>query len=244
MRALTDREILDVWEGGLAVGPARWSPLLLAAAEATLTGSEFERLTLGQLNRLLLEFQALMFGACAPGFSNCVRCDEPLEFVVPIDVLLQAGGSRPRGESTIDVGGYTIEVRPVRWADVVSVEGERKVASVHGWLLRACVIAAAYAGRPVSADELPAPIVTKIAATLAESDPLAEILLNVSCPACGYAWQLQLDVARFLWMEFSALAERLLREVHTLARVYGWGEEEILRLSSRRRQSYLELVGA
>ncbi|HEX2516118.1 MAG TPA: phage baseplate protein, partial [Chloroflexota bacterium] len=39
-------------------------------------------------------------------------------------------------------------------------------------------------------------------------------------------------------------ARRLLREVHTLARAYGWREAEILALPGRRRQTYLDLVGA
>ncbi len=39
-------------------------------------------------------------------------------------------------------------------------------------------------------------------------------------------------------------AERLLREVHTLARAYGWSEGAILELGSARRERYLELVRA
>ena len=38
-------------------------------------------------------------------------------------------------------------------------------------------------------------------------------------------------------------ATRLLGEVHTLARAYHWREAEILAMSSRRRQAYLELAG-
>jgi hypothetical protein len=66
--------------------------------------------------------------------------------------------------------------------------------------------------------------------------------LHLSCSACGGAWDRPLDIGQFLWDEISAEAHRLAREVHALARAYGWSEAEILGLSPRRRQLYLELV--
>ncbi len=77
---------------------------------------------------------------------------------------------------------------------------------------------------------------------MAEQDPQAEILLDVACPACGHAWQTLLDIVDFVWREVSAGATRLLEEVHTLARAYHWREADILALSSRRRQAYLEMA--
>ena len=44
--------------------------------------------------------------------------------------------------------------------------------------------------------------------------------------------------------ELATQAKRLLREVHFLARAYGWREADILAMSARRRQAYLEMVGA
>jgi hypothetical protein len=50
------------------------------------------------------------------------------------------------------------------------------------------------------------------------------------------------DIGAFLWEEIAAQARRLLREVHTLARAYGWREADILVMSAARRQAYLEMV--
>ena len=47
----------------------------------------------------------------------------------------------------------------------------------------------------------------------------------------------------FLWTEIEAWAWRMLSDVHTLARAYGWGERDILALSPTRRQFYLEMGG-
>jgi len=81
-------------------------------------------------------------------------------------------------------------------------------------------------------------LVTQIAAL----DPRARIELDLSCANCGHSWQTVFDIAGFLWAEINAWAPRTLRDVHTLARAYGWREADILGMSPRRRQSYLELV--
>ena len=50
-------------------------------------------------------------------------------------------------------------------------------------------------------------------------------------------------MAEYLWKEVLIEARRLLREVNALARTYHWREADILALSPRRRQAYLELAG-
>jgi hypothetical protein len=45
-----------------------------------------------------------------------------------------------------------------------------------------------------------------------------------------------------LWLEITARSQRLILEVHQLARTYGWTEAEILNLSAARRALYLKMV--
>jgi len=78
---------------------------------------------------------------------------------------------------------------------------------------------------------------------MSEADPQAEILLEVSCPACSYVSPAPFDIVPHLWAELDAWAKRMLREVHSLAVVYGWSEAEILRMSAARRRIYLDLTG-
>ena len=68
--------------------------------------------------------------------------------------------------------------------------------------------------------------------------------LALRCDACGHEWVSPFDIGAFLLREVEAWAEGLLREVHALARAYGWSERAILDLSARRRRAYLDLVGA
>ena len=50
------------------------------------------------------------------------------------------------------------------------------------------------------------------------------------------------DIVALFWAELAAEANRLLREVDTLAASVQLAEADILALSPRRRQAYLELV--
>ena len=77
---------------------------------------------------------------------------------------------------------------------------------------------------------------------MAEADPLAEVLVDVVCPACAAQFVADLDIASFVWAEVRARAQRLLRDVDVLARAYGWTEPEVLALTDRRRDAYLALA--
>jgi hypothetical protein len=77
---------------------------------------------------------------------------------------------------------------------------------------------------------------------MAECDPQAEVLLDLACPACDHRWPLLFDATAYLWAEIAVHARRLLREVHLLARAYGWREADVLALSAARRSYYLDLV--
>jgi hypothetical protein len=68
------------------------------------------------------------------------------------------------------------------------------------------------------------------------------VLINLRCPDCGHDWQSVFDIASFFWTEISVQARRLLQDVATLARAYGWREADILEMSSARRAFYLEVV--
>jgi hypothetical protein len=109
--------------------------------------------------------------------------------------------------------------------------------------LQRCLLSVKQAGAPVNILQLPAEVVTGIAESMAQADLLADIQLKIDCPSCQHRWRAAFDIVSFLWTEIEAWARRILFEVHTLARAYGWREAEILALSATRRQLYLEMVG-
>jgi hypothetical protein len=86
--------------------------------------------------------------------------------------------------------------------------------------------------------------VEEIGNRMALADPMAEILMDLTCPECGHRSNKALDLVAFLWSEIEARAKRLLWEIHALASAYGWPERDILALSDHRRRLYLEMVQA
>jgi hypothetical protein len=105
------------------------------------------------------------------------------------------------------------------------------------------VLSAQRDGADIAVAALPGEVVAAVAARMAEADPQAEVQLALTCPVCAYRWQATFDILSFFWQEINDWAQRILREVHTLATAYGWREADILALSPRRRQFYLEMVG-
>jgi hypothetical protein len=85
-------------------------------------------------------------------------------------------------------------------------------------------------------------MVVAIGEQMVERDPQAEVQLDLTCPACQHHWLANFDVVTFLWSEIQTHTKRVLRDVHTLAKAYGWREADILSMSTVRRQFYLEMV--
>jgi len=77
---------------------------------------------------------------------------------------------------------------------------------------------------------------------MAELDPQAELLLNLSCPVCGHAFSTVFDTATFLFQELARRAGNLYREVHLLAFHYHWSEAEIMGMTAAKRHRYLDLL--
>jgi hypothetical protein len=98
-------------------------------------------------------------------------------------------------------------------------------------------------GLPAVVSALPEHVVASISDCMAQADPQTDVQLDLTCPACGSSWRAPFDIVSYFWSEVNAWAERLLREVHTLAATYGWFEADILAMSPARRRRYLEMIG-
>jgi hypothetical protein len=102
------------------------------------------------------------------------------------------------------------------------------------------VVAAVRDGKAVSAAELDEAVVAAVSDAIEALDPLAEVRLTLACAGCESSQSVLLDMASYLWAELLAEAERLLADVCFLARAYGWREADVLAMSGRRRQFYLD----
>ncbi len=231
-RQLTEANVLDVWESGLAGPPAARS--LLLASLAAPSGHSVADLPLSALNSLLLELRRGAFGDALPCTADCPECGESLDVTVTAGELLPCGGGGAvAATATVTSYGRTVTYRALTGRDVRAVDpaapGARQA------LLRRCVLRV-----DPPADDLPDEVLEDVARLLADLDPGADAVLPLNCPQCDHSWDAALDLAEHLWTDVSGYVRRLLHEVHALARAYGWTEADVLAISPTRRQFYLE----
>lgn len=248
MNALTAAQVIEVWERGWDRPPVEQALTLLAFACPDLSWDALAALGLGRRDSYLLELRELTLGPALAGFVRCPHCGERLEFTLNTTEVRSSGfheAAEWQADTEFSCGGLTVRFRLPNSTDLAAAAaaGDRKPEEIRQLLAARCVTEITRGGAPAAVAELPEEVLETLAGRLAECDPAAEVLLDLSCTVCGKASEMIFDIASFFWAEMSALAERLLREVHALAGAYGWREQDILAMSAARRQFYLELVG-
>jgi hypothetical protein len=245
MPPLSGRDVLKIWESGMAEDPVGRALVILAQATAgSTTRDALAALPVGRRDAGLLAVREETFGSRLDGAASCPRCRERVEFSLEAPALRARfdRGDGP-GEGEARLGPWALRYRLPTSADLRAVAGAGSVEAAARALTLRCVVEARRDGALVPVEEVPAKTLSTMAGAMAEQDPLAEVLLDYTCPACGQPGQILLDIASYLWEEIKAEAVRLLREVDALARAYGWRESDILALSAPRRRAYLELTG-
>jgi hypothetical protein len=242
VQALSSSDILKVWERGYRLHPIDRALALLGAANPNTSWEQLTHLPVGQRNDQLLALRELTFGPRMTCYAECPQCGEGLEFEVEAGRMHLPGPEKPvaTGQLSLESEGYTVRFRLPDSTDLAAAANSPDVAEARQALLKRSVIAIEREGQPV--DRLPASLEVSLMEHISQADPQADLQLDLSCPACSHVWALTFDIESFLWAELNSQARRLLREVHSLARAYGWKEAEILSMSTKRRQTYLEMV--
>jgi hypothetical protein len=225
MRRLEPRDLVRIWEAGTPLHPIDRALLILGSQDAA-------RLPLGTRDARLLEIRAATLGDRLEATDECPECGERVD--VSLSCRALGGGIEPPPERwTLEHGDVRITVRPLDSHDAAAAVATGDGAAE---LLTRAVVAVEPAG------PLPPDAAAAVTASLSEHDPGAELLIELTCPACTASWQRVLDVAGFVWTELEARAQRLLGDVHALASAYGWTEDEVLALGDARRAAYLAMV--
>jgi hypothetical protein len=201
-------------------------------------------LTVGQRDARLVAIYERLFGETLHAFAECPQCAERLEYSMSTRDLDTTQSSEGEKGLTLLCGEVSLRLRLPNSLDLSAASRCQTLAAARILLAERCVVAAEEHGNAVAARALPESIVERVAEHLSKADPRAETLIRLTCAACGHQWQVVMDIERFLWVKVAALAKRLLREVHVLARAYGWGEADILAMTATRRQFYLEMADA
>lgn len=242
MRALTASEIIQLWETACRFHPIDQALSVLRVVMPDHSRDELAALTLGQRDSLLLALRRITFGDTLPGKSHCPHCGETVEFELSCSAL-QQDFVVPK-QKTVSQDDYTFQIRPLNSFDLAAAADETTLQRARDLLLQRCSSDIHYQGKSIDFDKLPKEIEKAISKTALEADPQAEKLLDLNCPSCRHHWHSMLEIGHILWQEISARAQRLLTEVHLLAKAYGWHEEEIINLNPIRRAAYVQMAAA
>ena len=254
---LSAATLLSAWERGGAEPPLRRALLLLEAAYPERPAAAWAELPVGRRDASLLDVREAAFGPRLECVVACPACGELLELACDVAELRAAPAAPDDAPLVVRHDGREGAFRLPTTRDLLAVleEGAGAHARAHARaqdgarrLLARCLEPTAESpdadAGGLAVAELPEPVLAEIGARMEAADPQASVRLSLTCPVCAHASERPFDIVAYLWTEVDAWARRTLAEVHALAAAYGWSEGEILALSARRRQLYLELVRA
>ncbi|HEY5616334.1 MAG TPA: hypothetical protein VIK60_00225 [Vicinamibacterales bacterium] len=231
--------LLELWERGLEQSAAMRGNVVLEAADGRAAPAR----TLGERNVRLLELHARLFGQHVDLLSHCPFCGTPAQFSSECDVLTAL---MPRGDAEalhrVETEGHVIDFRLPDIAALAEAPHEETADDFVRRLLDRCVVACARNGESVGIHEAPDAVLDAVSRRMEALDPAARVSFALDCPQCDARWDAQLDVGQLVWTKLQAAAERLLLDVDTLARAYGWTERDVLALSPLRRAAYVQIV--
>jgi len=241
MRALSSQDILEVYELGERQHPLDRALMLLAVGCPESEQDELAKLSIGQRDALLFALRELTFGPRLDMFSECPSCHEQLKFSMDTPELLADYKTPEKSELHMEAEGYVVRFQlPDSLALAATVNLGMEEA--YQTLLGQCMLQASQGELEATLDTLPETVTSALVLKMLECDPLAEVIFNLDCPACGHRWPIMLDIVYFFWTELELQVKRLLRQVHILAQAYGWPEGEILEMNAWRRQHYIDMV--
>jgi hypothetical protein len=230
--------------------------MLLSAATGA-SPAALAHLPVGRRDEWLLKLRESTFGSQLSSVVQCPACGERLEMTFNLPDLhlgreraesendSQAGSppeiARPETHS-LALDSYEISFRLPDSHDLLALAPLVDAEAARRALFARCLLKARCQGEDIAAEELPEDVSTVVAARMADIDPQADIRLVLSCLSCANRWEEIFDISSFFWMEINAWARCRLNEVHTLATAYGWRERDILEMSARRRELYLNMV--
>jgi hypothetical protein len=240
---LTAAATLDLWEQADHLPPIERAIALAAAADPVSEAAAVARLPLGRRDGRLLHLRAELTSRPLDATAACPACGERVEFDADADALAaMADRAAASVAAALEVDGFRVTWRLPDSDDVIAASAAGSADDAEGVLLGRCVSSASGPDGHVDAAELPRTVRDAVSRAMAEADPLAEIVISLTCPACSATFDADLDIAAFVWTELRARARRVLHEVAVLARAFGWTEAQVLAMPERRRQAYLDLV--
>ena len=239
MRPLTASELLQIWENGWHHSALNNALYLLLKAYNAPNIQAVKQLSIGERDARLLELRTTLFGQRLINKAQCPKCAESVEWEMDAkDMQLQKPqlGASPK-IFDIQIDGYAVRFRLPNSEDMLNIS-----ALTPRQILLNCIIEVKNEEKDDPKDAITEGVFKALAQQMEEEDPQANITMALSCPACNHHWTAVFDILTYLWAEIDNWAKHLVQEVYILARAFGWSERDILNMSVRRRQMYIEML--
>jgi hypothetical protein len=231
LRTLTGADELAAEEGAIAL----LDRLLVARDPHSLPPGSAARLPVSDRDRLLACLHRDLFGDGIEADACCSECGTAFAIDFTLSGLIDRHrAERPEGVDGPDERGHftldRVRFRLPSSADVaeaVVLEPEDRRRA----LLSACVVD----GDAVEHE-------AEIEGAIAAIGPMLDIDLDATCPHCGAATTPHFEIGDFFLRCLFDQRRFLLREVHRIARAYGWALSEIIGLPRPTRQDFVRLI--
>jgi hypothetical protein len=234
-------EQLDLLELATRGGSPHERAIVAIAAFTDHSAAEVLRWPLPACDVRLLELYRRRYGPELRAVSACPECGGVLELGFAVDDLLATLTAPEQGELALDIDGYELKLRLPTVADLSRAQSAGDLEHAQQMIAAGCVCACVHEGAEVGAADLPAPVLDRVQEQLGHFD-LGADGIGLTCPDCLAGWSATLDVTTLVLAELDAEGQRLLADVHILARAYGWPEAQIASLPPARRRKYVEMV--
>lgn len=208
---------------------------LVAAGSTAVEPGEAGRLPICDRDRLLAALHRNLFGDRIDADVPCQACGKPYSLSLGLASLIDSRRpERPEGIDGPDEAGlFRMGEITFRLPSTEDVEAAAPVGpEARSHLLAACTLSGETTGHEDAVES-----------AMAALGPTLDLELDAACPACGAAQRPRFAIADFLIRTLAAERPFLLREVHRIARAYGWSHESIMALPRTDRQAFVTLIG-
>jgi hypothetical protein len=216
------RDFLALWDEGAGRHPLDRAVGLVAQFEG-ITPDQAAALSIDRRDRALYGIASRLFGDKIGLVATCAECSAETELTFRASDALAV----PETPDRIALAGGAAWCRLPTSHDLAAALTADDPEAV---LLDRVVVGSSPQAR------------SEAGVVLERQAGLADLELAHRCHRCGAEGTTPFDVLDYLWRRIVAEARRLMREVHVIARAYGWSSEAIVALSPARRAAHLAMI--
>lgn len=232
-------DCVSLWERGVRLRPIDRGLLLVAQAYPQIDPACLADISVGFINRALLQLRVALFGSHLDATMQCPECSGKLDLALELAPLLAQLQAERNLLFTPILELQGQRYRPPTSRDLASVSHASQSASQGApglALLNRCCIDGGASNNDTQAQ------LEQVADGLEQLDPALDIRFDLMCDHCNQPVQFGFDVGEYLWLEFETWVRQLLEQVHLLASTYSWSEQAILGMTQQRRNYYVMRV--